>query len=73
MCALVARVTDANSVLSRRLRRFPTHEEIAHLANLDVSTVRLVFERSRPPISLDRVVTSRGSMTLQVLIDSKLG
>lgn len=67
-CAMVAKITEANNVLSRRLRRLPTYDEIAEEVNVHVSTVRLVSERNQPPISLDRTVTDRGSMTLQVLV-----
>lgn len=66
-CGVLAKVTEANNVLSRRLRRLPTYDEIAEMVNVDVSTVRLVYERNRSPISLDRSVTDRGCMTLKVV------
>lgn len=66
MCGIVAKVTEANNVLNKQLRRFPTHDEIAQVVGVHVSTVRLVSERIRPPISLDRAITERGCMTLQV-------
>ncbi|XP_031264634.1 RNA polymerase sigma factor sigD, chloroplastic [Pistacia vera] len=65
MCEMVAKIAEANSVLTRRLRRLPTHSEIAEMLEISVSTVRLAFERIRYPISLDRAVTDRGCMTLQ--------
>lgn len=65
-CGIVAKVTEANNVLNRRLKRFPTYNEIAQEIDVHVSTVRLVSERIRPPISLDRAITERGHMTLQV-------
>ncbi|GMN53653.1 hypothetical protein TIFTF001_022781 [Ficus carica] len=67
-CGIVAKVTEANNVLNRRLRRFPTYNEIAQEIDVHVSTVRLVSERIRPPISLDRAITERGHMTLQEII-----
>ncbi|PON50310.1 RNA polymerase sigma factor [Parasponia andersonii] len=67
-CAMVAKVVEANNVLSRRLRRLPTYDEIAEVLNVDVSSVRLVSQRNRPPISLDRAVTDQGCMTLQEII-----
>lgn len=69
MCEMVAKIAEANGVLTRRLRRLPTHNEIAEMLDIHVSTVRLAFERTRHPISLDRAVTDRGSMTLQVLLN----
>ncbi|KAJ0094098.1 hypothetical protein Patl1_17131 [Pistacia atlantica] len=65
MCETVAKIAEANSVLTRRLRRLPTHSEIAEMLDINVSTVRLAFERIRYPISLDRAVSDRGCMTLQ--------
>ncbi|KAJ0037967.1 hypothetical protein Pint_23911 [Pistacia integerrima] len=59
------KIAEANSVLTRRLRRLPTHSEIAEMLDINVSTVRLAFERIRYPISLDRAVSDRGCMTLQ--------
>lgn len=64
---MVAKVVEANNVLHRRLRRVPSYNETAELLNVNVSTVKLVWERSRLPISLNKVVTERGHMTLQVL------
>lgn len=49
------KVAEANSSLRRRLGRSPTYEEVADLIDMDVSNVRLVSERSRPPISIDQV------------------
>ena len=63
---MVAKVAEANNVLSRTLRRKPSYNETAEMLNVAVSTVRLVSERSRLPISLDKAVTDRGHMTLQV-------
>lgn len=63
---MVAKIAEANNVLSRRLKRLPTHNEIAEMLNIHISTVRLAFERTRYPISLDGGVTDRGCMTLQV-------
>ena len=65
---MVARIAEARNLLSIRLGRLPTDNEIAEVLNVHTSTVRLVFERSRPPISLDQAVTDRGFMTLQVLV-----
>ncbi|KAK7243421.1 hypothetical protein RIF29_38217 [Crotalaria pallida] len=67
-CEMVAKIAEANSVLSRRLRRVPSYNEMAELLNANVSTVKLVCERSRPPISLNKVVTDCGHMTLQDII-----
>ncbi|KAJ4711579.1 RNA polymerase sigma factor [Melia azedarach] len=68
MCEMVAKIAEANNVLSRRLKRLPTHNEIAEMLNIHISTVRLAFERTRYPISLDGGVTDRGCMTLQNII-----
>ncbi|RVW40814.1 RNA polymerase sigma factor sigD, chloroplastic [Vitis vinifera] len=67
ICEMVAKIAEARTVLSRRLRRLPTYDEIAEFIDVNVSTVRLVSERSRTPISVDQAVTSQGCMTLQTL------
>lgn len=69
---MVAKVAKTNNVMRRRLRRKPTYNETAEVLNVNVSTVKLVSERSRPPISLDKAVTDRGHLTLQVLMTSFL-
>ncbi|KDO83322.1 hypothetical protein CISIN_1g046578mg [Citrus sinensis] len=68
MAGMVAKIAEANNVLSRRLRRMPTDSEIAEMLNIHVSTVRLAIERTRHPISLDGAVTDRGCMTMQDII-----
>ncbi|KAM6595067.1 hypothetical protein CsatA_002770 [Cannabis sativa] len=67
-CAMIAKITEANNVLNRRLSRSPTYDEVAKELKLDVTTVRLVSQRNRPPISLDRAITDRGRMTLQEIM-----
>lgn len=67
MWELTAKVAEASNVLTRKIRRQPSCEEIAEHLNLHVSAVRLAVERSRSPVSLDRVVSNNGRMTLQVL------
>lgn len=63
------KIIEANVVLSRRLRRFPTYEEIAEAINANAWAVRLAMERNRSPISLDQAtMTSHGSMSLQGII-----
>lgn len=65
---LVGKVAEANNALSNRLRRLPTYHETAEVLNVSASTVRLVSERSRAPISLDKLLLNdRGPMALQVL------
>ncbi|KAI9116575.1 hypothetical protein K1719_012742 [Acacia pycnantha] len=65
---MIAKVAEANNVLSYRLRRSPTYEETAELLDVKTSTVRLVSENSRAPISLDSTVTDQGHMTLQEIM-----
>ncbi|KAE9616264.1 hypothetical protein Lal_00017514 [Lupinus albus] len=65
---MIAKIAEANNVLSRRLKRVPSYNEIAEFINANVSTVKLVSERNRLPISLNKVVTDRGTMTLQDII-----
>jgi len=65
-CEMVAKVAKANNILSTRLRRKPTYDETARMLNVKASTIRLVSENSRTPISLDKDVTDCGHMTLQV-------
>ncbi|KAJ8900349.1 hypothetical protein K2173_024989 [Erythroxylum novogranatense] len=65
---MVAKITEAKNALRSRLNRVPSYDEIAEMLNLQVSTVRLGFERSRYPLSLDRTLTDQGRMTLQEII-----
>ncbi|KAK1552817.1 hypothetical protein Q3G72_023896 [Acer saccharum] len=68
MCGMLAKIAEANNVLTRRLKRLPTCNEIADVLDINVSTVRLAYERTRHPLSLDGVVTDQGFMTLQDII-----
>ncbi|CAK7330927.1 unnamed protein product [Dovyalis caffra] len=65
---LVAKIAEANNDLSNKLRRSASYDEIAKVLNMKVSTVRLGFERSRSPISLDQAVLGQNRMTLQEII-----
>ncbi|XP_028776291.1 RNA polymerase sigma factor sigD, chloroplastic [Neltuma alba] len=65
---MIAKVAEANNALSIRLRRSPTYEETAEMLDVKASTVRLVSENSRAPISLDSTVTDQGHMTLQAIM-----
>ncbi|CAH8325126.1 unnamed protein product [Eruca vesicaria subsp. sativa] len=68
MWELTAKVAEASSVLNRKLKRIPSSEEIADHLNIHVSAVRLAVDRSRSPVSLDRVVSHNGRMTLQEIV-----
>lgn len=68
MCGRVAKIAEANNILSRKLRRLPTCDEIADMLDMKVSTVRLAYQRTRYPISLDHAETKHGVMALQVYI-----
>lgn len=68
----VARIAEANNSLRRELGRWPTYDEIAEAADLGVSSVRLVRERTRHPISLDQPMSNQGSITLKVLFSSSV-
>ncbi|KAK7271434.1 hypothetical protein RJT34_27338 [Clitoria ternatea] len=67
-CEMVAKVAAANNMLRRRLRREPTYKETAEVLNVNVSIIRVISERSRPPISLDKAVTNHGHITLKEII-----
>lgn len=64
---MVAKIAEASNTLTKRLGRQPSYDEIAEMLHVNILTVKLVSERSRPPGSLDRAVTDQGHMTLQVL------
>lgn len=68
MSRRLAKIAEATNVLNKKLGRMPTCDEIAEELSLQVSTVRLVFKRGRPPISLDQAITDRGHITLQEII-----
>ncbi|KAL5078098.1 hypothetical protein RYX36_017082 [Vicia faba] len=65
---MVAKIMEANNVLSRRLRRKPTYDEIAEALNMNVSTVILVSECSRHPVSLDRAITDQSNLKFKEII-----
>ncbi|XP_010453466.1 PREDICTED: RNA polymerase sigma factor sigD, chloroplastic [Camelina sativa] len=68
MWEMTAKVAEASNVLTRKLRRQPSCDEIAEHLNIHVSAVRLAVERSRSPVSLDRVASQNGRMTLQEIV-----
>ncbi|CAN8256430.1 unnamed protein product [Cochlearia groenlandica] len=68
MWELTAKVAEASNVLTRKLKRIPSCEEIAEHLNIHVSAVRLSMQRSRTPVSLDRVASQNGRMTLQEIV-----
>nr|DAD29657.1 TPA_asm: hypothetical protein HUJ06_031125 [Nelumbo nucifera] len=65
---MMAKIAEANTVLSTRLGRVPTYDEIADMLGICVSTVSLLCERSRPPMSVDRTYSDHGCMKLQEII-----
>ncbi|KAM3733902.1 hypothetical protein ACB098_11G173000 [Castanea mollissima] len=65
---MVAKIAEASNILTKRLGRQPSYDEIAEMLNVNILTVKLVSERSRPPGSLDQAVTDQGRMTLQEII-----
>nr|AKC88713.1 sigma factor [Monsonia marlothii] len=68
-CSLLVKIIEAKNILSSRLRRLPSHYEIAELLDVQVSRVKLICRKSRPPSSLDRaIVTDRGSVKIQDII-----
>ncbi|XP_050387752.1 RNA polymerase sigma factor sigD, chloroplastic [Argentina anserina] len=68
MCGVMAKITKAKISFNQRFQRPPSHDEIAETINVQASTVKLVCERSRLPLSLDRAVTDQGCMALQDII-----
>nr|AKC88708.1 sigma factor [Geranium maderense] len=66
---LLAKIVEANNTLSSRLRRMPSHDEVAAFLDVPVFTVKLIWEETRPPTSLNRVImTERGHVKLQDII-----
>ncbi|KAL6125213.1 hypothetical protein ACLB2K_073272 [Fragaria x ananassa] len=68
MGVVMAKITRAKISFNQRFQRLPSHGEIAEMINVQASIVRLVCERSKLPLSLDRVVTDQGCMALQDII-----
>ncbi|XP_068660941.1 RNA polymerase sigma factor sigD, chloroplastic [Aristolochia californica] len=64
----VAQVLEANTLLSSRLGREPTHQEIAEMTDMSMIIVKLVIEKTRFPLSLDRSISSRGSITTKEIL-----
>lgn len=68
VCEMIPKIAEANNSLAVRLRRSPSLEEIAESVGTAVGTVRLIYQSSKEPVSLDRALTSQGCMNLQVCI-----
>nr|QKY65005.1 plastidic RNA polymerase sigma-subunit 4 [Passiflora contracta] len=68
MCEMVAKIAEVNNALMGRSGQSPSYDEIAKVLGIKDSTVRIVFERSRSPISLNQPVAGQDSMTLQDII-----
>ncbi|KAM7264166.1 hypothetical protein ACFE04_001849 [Oxalis oulophora] len=68
MYEIVAKMAKTKDVLTRKLQRLPTHDEIAEALNVRVSTIHLASEKGRSVLSLDQVLTERGTMSLQEII-----
>ncbi|RZC52420.1 hypothetical protein C5167_020837 [Papaver somniferum] len=69
MCEMVAKIAKTNTALTSKLGRWPTYEEIADTAGIDVSVIRLASMSNRTPISLDRTPpTLHGCVTLKEII-----
>nr|AKC88709.1 sigma factor [Geranium phaeum] len=67
--SLLGKIVEANETLSSRLRRMPSHEEVAQLLEVPVFTVQLIWAKTRPPISLDRLITTdQGHVKFQDII-----
>ncbi|KAL5981841.1 hypothetical protein ACLOJK_015907 [Asimina triloba] len=68
MLDVLAKIADANNILRSQLGRWPTHDEIAGMVNVSISTVRLVCEKTRPPISMDQPMANHKSITLKEIM-----
>ncbi|KAM7476760.1 hypothetical protein LguiB_024003 [Lonicera macranthoides] len=66
VCEMIPKIAEANNILTTRLRRSPSLDEIAQVVNIAVATVRLVYQITRDPISLDQATTN--CMSLQEII-----
>ncbi|KAL1811664.1 hypothetical protein ACET3Z_021729 [Daucus carota] len=65
VCEVIPKIAEANNSLAVRLRRPPSFEEIAKSVGTTVKTVRLIYQSSKEPVSLDQAMTSQGCMSLQ--------
>ncbi|XP_008806591.1 RNA polymerase sigma factor sigD, chloroplastic [Phoenix dactylifera] len=67
LCEAMNKIMESKSLLRRQLGRNPTYDEIADFAGIGVSSVRIISERSRHPISVDQPVNKQG-LTLKDII-----
>ncbi|KAJ3684414.1 hypothetical protein LUZ61_013578 [Rhynchospora tenuis] len=70
LCEATSKVTEANAILTSRLMRKPTHAEIAEFVNLSVSSVKLIVQRNKKPISFDLPVDKDGLRLQDVMSGS---
>ncbi|XP_058759349.1 RNA polymerase sigma factor sigD, chloroplastic isoform X2 [Vicia villosa] len=66
MHAMVAKIEKAYIVLSYRLGRKPMYDEIAEALDVNVSTVQLVYEIRRQPVSLDRAISYQKILEMNI-------
>ncbi|XP_010922212.1 RNA polymerase sigma factor sigD, chloroplastic [Elaeis guineensis] len=67
LCEAANKIMKSNSLLRKQLGRNPTYDEIADFTGIGASSVRIISERSRHPISVDQPVNKQG-LTLKDII-----
>lgn len=68
MSAVAKKVANATSLLHRQLGRWPTYQEIADHTALSASRVKLVSDRSKHPISINRPAKNQ-ELILEVIFN----
>nr|QKY65008.1 plastidic RNA polymerase sigma-subunit 4 [Passiflora tenuiloba] len=68
ICEMMPKIAEANDALMRRSGQSPSYEEIAKVLGIMEPAVRIAFEGSRPPVSLNQRVAGQHNLTLQDII-----
>lgn len=63
-----ARIAETKSLLREKLKRFPTYEEIAGIVGISASSVRIICERNRHPVSIDQPINGE-KIALKVIFN----
>nr|QKY65026.1 plastidic RNA polymerase sigma-subunit 4 [Passiflora biflora] len=68
ICEMIPKIVEANDALMGGSGQSSSYEQIAKVLDIKESTVRIAFEESIPPVSLNQPVAAQNNLTLQDII-----